>query len=39
LTSGGPLVHVAQMVVQDATDADLVARKLAFRVYAAGLGS
>ena len=37
--TAGPLVHVAgDLVVQDATDADLVARKLAFRVLGASMG-
>jgi hypothetical protein len=36
--TGGPLIHADQLVVQDATDAELVARKLAFRVMAASMG-
>lgn len=37
--SGKALVHVGQMVVQDATDMALVAQRLSFAIYAAGLGS
>lgn len=36
---GAPLVNVAQMIVQDATDANLVAQRLSFSITAAGLGS
>jgi hypothetical protein len=35
----GALVHVGQMVVQDATDVELVAQRLSFATMAAGLGS
>jgi Transglycosylase SLT domain len=36
---GGALVHVGTMVVQDATDIELVAQRLSFSITAAGLGS